>query len=150
MSWQFGIYKRLIKKLELIGCVRRMKAVAEGYEGSRSYSCLKFIREPGHDEWRLPWNASLPEGVSLACGLGGTTHADADSEDDGAYADERPSNSSPSSTRAAGIVDHGGNLHEVGRLLPLWRPRRPIGNLLYQIVDAAGTKGISTMVGALL
>lgn len=142
---RLGIYKRLIKKLELVGCIRRVKANADEAAGGRLYSCLKYIREPTKDEWRLPWNLSVPVGVSLANEISPEFDAEGENdEDEEQGASLQPAN--PVNGEAASIQENDGKLQEVGRILPQWRPSKPMGNLLRDIIEKAGTEGISTMV----
>ncbi len=144
-TWQAGIFKRLIKKLELLGCIRRVKALGPSRRGKGVYTCLKFVREPVGHEWRLSASQALLKGESLAR----RTKKEQNLAPSGPDNDNDAAESSlgtPAQTGTAGSQSIGEGHTKIRRIVPQWQPYIPLANMLRSIVEASGTTGISTMV----
>ncbi|KAI9695725.1 MAG: RNA polymerase III transcription initiation factor complex subunit [Candelina mexicana] len=142
LRWHMRVCATTVRKLEVIGCVRRVKARSiHSQTEDATHRSVKFIREPKDHEWNLQWNstngtvADLPNEVDL-------------DEDGGDILDgnneELPNDlANPSSDPHTTLEVK--DLQETSRVLPQWTPDRPMSNQLFDLVDAAGTEGISTM-----
>lgn len=145
-SWQLNVFKRLVRKLELIGCIRRVKARADEAGGGRIHACIKFIHEPENQDWRLKWDLSLPEGLALLNPPETEVEVDAESEDNTDEQAQSVQSAICYANRGSERQQSKDHLHELGRVIPQWMPGKPMANLLFNLVDATGTEGISTMV----
>lgn len=148
--WETRAYVRCIRRLCAAGCVRRLTAksvyedenVPEGAIPGFS-RCLRLLREPTKSD-ELAFSKSLTNGQTRA----GTAlirgvkqereddvDGDADAELDAAWDDD-------DDLDLASEID----LDALDRRLPpQWRPELPYPNLLYNIIDSAGPKGITSM-----
>lgn len=196
----------MLRRLELLGCIRRVSAQAEVSGILRSFPSVKFIREPQSHELESTWSISFPERITSPNGSEGDLNAHAEGEvSQGGEVEGPPSTEHPVSglterrgrkkglkrpsrkdlpqriaslngsegdanAHAEGEDNQGGEVesppstqHSVSgaterrgrkrgykRLsrkdLPQWDPNKAVPNLIFDIVDAAGTEGISTMV----
>lgn len=138
-----------IRKLEVMGCVRRVKAKSVHSRTTQAtHRSIKFIRDPIDREWNLQWYYSN----ALAGGLRNEENA-AENEDevDDAEANESGlSNNSTNTSREPTAAPEGRQLQASGRKVPQWTTDRPMSHQLFNLIEAAGTQGISTMVGTLM
>ncbi|KAI9845504.1 MAG: hypothetical protein M1837_004843 [Sclerophora amabilis] len=136
LPWQSRVFSRLIRRLELIGCLRRVRAASEFSLGDHTHKCVKYIREPEGKEWDLLWDLSMPEGVQKGDDVDLTVDAESFGVDHHNIASgQRHDDQDPGPDR----------LHDDGRVLPQWTPHKPLGNIVLDILKAAGTRGVSTM-----
>ncbi len=132
-----------VRKLEVMGCVRRVRARSiYSRTEQATHRSVKFLREPKEHEWNLQWDASH----GIADNLRNEDELDeVEDEDEDAIADRLPSESArPSAEPQNALIVK--DLQEASRVLPQWTPNRPLSNQLFDLVEAAGTEGISTMV----
>jgi len=129
-----------LRQFEHIGLAKEIKARAhheDGLEGPR-YRCLKLLREPKEDDWRLFASGGSRGDYQFKPGPEGP---EADSEDDLEITEHATDDSR---TEAAAPVMR--SLVEEDRLISQWEPTRHLFNLIFDIVNAAGTAGVSTKV----
>lgn len=129
-----------MRQFEHIGLAKEIKARAQhedGLEGPR-YRCLKLLREPKEDDWTLFASGGSRSDYVHKVGPEGP---EADSEDD---LETREHATDDSRTEAEAPLMRG--LMEEDRLISQWEPTRHLFNLIFDIVNAAGTEGVSTKV----
>ncbi|KAI9794962.1 MAG: RNA polymerase III transcription initiation factor complex subunit [Piccolia ochrophora] len=138
LSWHLKVCARLIRKLEIIGCVRRVLAVSEGARTLRPFKCVKLLREPVGDEWNL----STPQGITN----GGDEVNDLEEDEEAIVRLLTDHRSKEAQDEGSTSFPHKiGTLREVQRSLSQWTPDRGFGNLLFDFINASSTSGISTM-----
>ncbi|KAF2486315.1 hypothetical protein BDY17DRAFT_351244 [Neohortaea acidophila] len=132
-------YARAIRRLELIGVARKLKAKVESGSGAGSEEtwvrCVQLLREPSEAD-RLSFHGYDSERASkMGPSTGGTQH-ELDTEADSN--DETP-------------VSHGDEEENYfdaplrTGVRPQWSPDMPAYNFILNIVDGAGVDGISSM-----
>jgi hypothetical protein len=133
-QWRARVLSRAVRKLEAIGCLKRVKAASELSKEVRYYfPCIKLIREPSERDL----DAFHTSGTSLA-----DEHAfdepDLEDEDDAGQS-------------VVGQLSSAGKnrLEEVDRLVPQWNPDRSLTNTLFDLVHQAGVQGFTNRVGDL-
>jgi hypothetical protein len=130
-GWRWRILSRALRRFERIGCLKRVKARSQ-YQDTMDalHPCVLFIREPTerdlerfHEDTKVLFsnleqetdnNAELDEDV------------DADTTGPGA---------------SGSLVIKEEVMEEGGRTIPRWTPDRNIHNLIFSIIDGAGTAG---------
>ncbi|KAL9587530.1 MAG: hypothetical protein Q9203_003482, partial [Teloschistes exilis] len=135
--WQTRILAGHLRRLDHHGCVKQVRAQGEGMKSGRFlFRCYKYIRDPEDREWKMAGRSSRALPMPAVAG----THDDiSDGEED--YDAEE-------AKYLAGIGEGQQplkNLKEVGRSMPQWTGDGALSNLLFNLVDASGTSGISTM-----
>jgi hypothetical protein len=152
-----------------MGCVRRVRAETQFNKAGNYSKCVKFLREPEGKEWnQIARGASQSHHSGL---LDSKKDADSDAEDGGEvvnFVEEggcletgnlpellnsrsgTVETTEGEATTKGVILGHSvalaEDVREVLRPLPRWEPDIAPGNLLYRIIEASGTEGISTMV----
>lgn len=125
--WLRKVFGRAIRKLERIGCVRRVGALTQYADiMKKRHPSIMFIREPTEEDLRLFYEDSR----SLFAHM---HQNDAEEEEEDAADDDQQENE-------ALVTEKG------GRVLPIWTPERPIPNLVFDLVNEAGTNGITNLV----
>lgn len=135
-----SVFGYSLRQFEYIGLAKEIKARAhheDGLEGQR-YRCLKLLREPKEDDWTLFASAGSRSDYLYKVGPEGP---EADSEDDVEITENATVDSR---TKVDAPVMRG--LVEEDRLVSQWEPTRHLFNLIFDIVNAAGTEGVSTKV----
>ncbi|KAL9582984.1 MAG: hypothetical protein Q9212_002980, partial [Teloschistes hypoglaucus] len=134
--WQVRILTSHLRRLEYHGCVKQVRAQAEGMTSGRFlFRCYKYVRDPEARDWKTV----APSSEALAKPAVAGTHDDlSDGEED--YDAEE-------AKYLAGIGEGQSlkDLKEVGRSIPQWTGDGTLSMLLFDLVDASGTSGISTM-----
>lgn len=129
-----------MRQFEHIGLAKEIKARAhheDGLKGQR-YRCLKLLREPKENDWTLFASGGSRGDYLYKVAPEGP---EADSEDD---LEIREHATDDSRIEAEAPIMRG--LVEEDRLISQWKPTRHLFNLIFDIVDAAGTEGVSTKV----
>jgi alkylated DNA nucleotide flippase Atl1 len=134
MRWQSKVFSRMVRRLEKLGCVRRVRAESRySRETKRKpHKCLKYIRYPVGKEWQL---ASDPNLLTTT--------------EEAAESDEKEDDEDDKGVSAAGSSPTAVKLEEVREsraIVPLWTPFRPLANQLRALIGTRGTAGISSMV----
>ncbi|KAH0555998.1 hypothetical protein GP486_006059, partial [Trichoglossum hirsutum] len=168
LRWQSRVLSKLLRRLELMGCVRRVRAETQFNKPGNYSKCVKFLREPEGKEWnQITRGAAQIHHSGL---LDTKKDADSDAEDGGELVNfveeggrlETEDLPEPLDSRSGAAETTGGevtakgvipgnssaiaeDVREARRPLPLWEPDIAPGNLLFRIIEASGTEGISTM-----
>lgn len=119
------IFSRALRKLDRIGCLRRVRALTQYADVMKKrHPSVMFIREPTDEDRRLFFedSRSLCEHLQQN-----------DAEEEGDVEDDEQENSE--------LVTEKG-----GRVLPIWTPDRTIPNIVFDLVNNAGTNGITNLV----
>lgn len=130
--WQARALGKVIRRLEVIGCLRRVKAASEASKKVGYYfDCVKLIQEPSEQDLKT-FETSGP-GITAEHAI---EEPDLENEDDAFQ------------TMAGQVPGMDGKqLEEVGRIIPQWNPDRPLSNCLLHVVQQAGTQGYTNRVG---
>ena len=140
-GWRWRILSRALQKFERIGCVQRVRAMSQ-YDDTRKalHSCVMLTRDPSERDIQF----FLDNSRNLFSNLNqeeGTNHElDDDIEADAVR-------------RESSAVHHVRTLEGVkeevvdgGRILPQWMPDRNLHNLIFDVIDGAGTTGRTNSV----
>ncbi|KAL1982046.1 hypothetical protein VTN96DRAFT_1816 [Rasamsonia emersonii] len=134
-GWRWRILSRALRKFERIGCVRRVKAQSQYQETMKAlHPCVMLIREPTERDLELFHQDSK----ILFSNLEQENDNNAELEDD---VDADPTKQGPPATNADGSLVVKQEVVEGGRTLPRWTPDRNIHNLIFDVIDSAGTSG---------
>lgn len=139
---------RTIRKLEIMGCIRRVQAKSQYKRHDRHYHrCVKFIREPKDEEWQLFWDPmrALPAHLRGNADANGAI-ADAEGDEEEDEDEEETYDNNDRESQELGENDATAGLQEIVRAVPQWTPDQNLNNLLYDIVSMSDTRGLSTMV----
>ena len=135
--WRWKILSRAIRKFERIGVLKRVRAESQ-YE--KFHSCVMLLREPTARDFEMFHEYGL-EGVSSAGG--DRVDEDEEMELDMATISKQPTLGRKEDDAAAHEKE---NIVDVGRVVPSWTPDRNLHNQVFDIIDQAGTVGISVQV----
>lgn len=142
LAWESRLFSKIVRKLEIMGCLRRVKAKSQYSKPGRVYHrCIKFIREPENEEWQL--FRDPVRGLHSHLKEKDNEEADADGdieEDDEVNPDIR------AGSRDTEVNGGDEDLQEIGRAVPQWTPDKNLSNFLFELVSSSGTRGMSTMV----
>lgn len=130
-----GVWNYCIKQLGFVGLTQQIRARAHldnGKQG-RYFQCLKLLREPAEADWRLLFAGGPRSGEK---NKNGPQAREDLSEDDQDAVNEDAEIDEPD-------LD---NSQEDGRVVPRWVPERHLHNIIFDVIDAAGTEGISLKV----
>ncbi|KAL8732119.1 MAG: hypothetical protein Q9181_004064 [Wetmoreana brouardii] len=138
LPWPMRLLASHLRRLEHIGCIKQVRAHPQADSNAPFlFRCVKYIRDPQGKEWQpinFPSrNRSQPMTVE-------NVEADVLSDDEQDYQAEE----------ARYLAGVGGSrplkgLQEVERAIPQWSGDDMLSNLLYNLVHASGTQGLSTM-----
>ena len=101
-----------------------------------SFRSVKFLREPEQGEWKLLNGPALSDSLS---------HEEEDAEGDS----DEEYQSDPTQAVSNDNNPNAKPLKEHGRVIPQWTADRCINNLIYDLIEASGSQGLSTMVCSL-
>lgn len=136
--WRRKTLRRAVQKLEVIGCIRRVKATAENSDSTRATRpSILLLREPTQRDLKLFHQHSGNLVTSL--------------ENDGEIEEDQEVEFVGESQLEAGeqaddTVKNVNYLEPVGRPVPQWVPDRIMPNMIYHIVDRAGKTGMTNIV----
>ncbi|OJJ51229.1 hypothetical protein ASPZODRAFT_55384 [Penicilliopsis zonata CBS 506.65] len=135
--WRWRILSRALRKFERIGVLKRVKAMSQYSDSVKSlYSCVMLIREPTKRDMEL-FN---DDSKTLFDNLGQEDNASMELDDDLEPEGNAKDASTLGNDRAVGVVKQE-MLQDEGRTLPIWTPDRNMHNLIFDIIDSAGTSG---------
>ncbi|KAL8708455.1 MAG: hypothetical protein Q9220_006679, partial [cf. Caloplaca sp. 1 TL-2023] len=141
LRWPMRILASHLRRLENLGCIKQVRAYPEGETTAPFlFRCAKYIRDPEGKEWRPV--------VYPARGRLKTTEAVQDVPDVlDVPSDEEQDYQAEETQYLAGLRDGRElrHLKEVERPIPEWSGDNLLGNLLYDLVRASGSHGISTL-----
>ncbi|KAJ5122371.1 hypothetical protein N7526_009308 [Penicillium atrosanguineum] len=131
-NWRWRILSRALRKFERIGVIKRVRAQSQ-YD--RLHPCVMLLREPTERDMEKFHDYSRNDIIKSD---GDTVELDDDMEMDdvgqathlGAEEDEV-------------VVKQEENIVDAGRTIPAWTPDRIAGNQLFELIDRAGTTGIT-------
>jgi hypothetical protein len=134
-NWRWRILSRALRKFERIGVLKRVRAQSQ-YD--RLHPCVMLLREPTemdmekfHDYSRNDMIKDDGDGVGL---------------DDDMELDDADQNTPLDAEADEVVVKQEENLVDAGRTIPAWTPDRIAGNQLFDLIDRAGTTGITNAV----
>ena len=129
--WQARVLATAVRKLEHIGCLKRVRAASEATRKVRLYFyCVKLIHEPSEKDLE----AFYAPTTNL---FDHHTVEEQDPEDE-----DEPD-------RAVGgpmMVLEKTHLQEIGRVVPQWNPDRSLSNFLHDLIHDAGIQGLTNKV----
>jgi B-block binding subunit of TFIIIC len=136
-GWRWRILSRALRKLERIGCLKRVKAMSQYQDTMKTpHPCVMLIRDPSERDIQLFHEDSR----SLFANLEQEDKNNPELDDDiDAVALERESSTladsgTPNVVRKDVVEDSG-------RILPRWSPDKIIHNLIFDVIDSASTTG---------
>ncbi|WEW61236.1 hypothetical protein PRK78_006726 [Emydomyces testavorans] len=136
--WRSKVLRRAIRKLEAIGCVRRVQAVSQYFEITQSsHPCVMLIREPTEKDIRLfHEDSSAVIAILQQDSIENLDDAQAQDED-------REDITTPDTFRSS----HGqkDTVQDAGRIIPQWTPDQSLPHLLFKLVDKAGSSGMDNL-----
>lgn len=133
--WRARTLARVIRKLEAIGCLKRVKAASEASKEVRYYfNCIKLIHEPSDRDLEAFRRTSMSLVDEQAA-----EEPDMEEDDD----DDDDASQAMAKQTAAG---NGNQLEEVDRLVPQWHPDRILANALFDLLHDAGIQGCTNRV----
>lgn len=133
--WRWKVLSRALRKFERIGVLKRVSAESQ-YE--RYHPCVMLLREPTErdiekfHEFTRTSMARDDEGVEM--------DEDMDLETAG--------KEGPIANNDAVAVKTEENVVDAGRIVPCWTPDRNLSNQIFDVIDKAGTTGITNLVSA--
>ncbi|KAL8780551.1 MAG: hypothetical protein Q9213_006417 [Squamulea squamosa] len=136
LKWPMRMLATHLRRLERLGCIKQVRAYPDTETPSPFlFRCVRYIRDPEGKEWNPVTFKSRMRSTSAAY-----DELDAPSDDEQDYLAEE----------ARYIARFGSGLQprgfkEIERPVPQWSAESTLSNLLYDIVHAAGSQGISTM-----
>ncbi|RHZ44183.1 putative TFIIIC transcription initiation factor complex subunits Tfc3 [Aspergillus thermomutatus] len=136
--WRWRVLSRALRKFERIGVLKRVRATSQYADDMKKlHPCVMLIREPTERDYELfhEYSASIYTNLEQEDGL--------ELEDGSGAADASEDFSSAGIHKAVGMVKQEGDVEEAGRTIPAWSPDRNIHNQIFDIVDQAGTSGIT-------
>ncbi|KAK2745430.1 hypothetical protein FQN57_003773 [Myotisia sp. PD_48] len=137
--WRSQILARAIRKLEAIGCLRRVKAVSQYSEQMKSlHSSIMLVREPTEKDIKMFHEDSKSLLSSIERGDVGSADAEADADDD----QETDIVVDPALTADSSNKNY---VVDAGRAVPQWTPDRILANQVFDAVDRAGKSGIKNL-----
>ncbi|KKY26990.1 putative tfiiic transcription initiation factor complex subunit [Phaeomoniella chlamydospora] len=123
---QWKLLSRIIRKFEAWGFLKRVHAAsAMSSKVQQHYSCVKYLKDVTDED--------IKRYTSIGHLPANSMDLDAEGEDDDDFL--------PGSTEEP--APNAGPLQELGRIYPIWSPDRILSNLVFQVVDSMGTKGIT-------
>ncbi|KAJ5948664.1 hypothetical protein N7454_001971 [Penicillium verhagenii] len=125
--WRSRILSRTVRKYEKIGVLKRVRVKSQY---NMMHPCIMLLREPTKSD--------------IAKFFEFTQHGFTGDEEDPADADEELDVEADSSKQ--NIADQEDGVVDSGRTIPAWTPDRVLCNQLFDIIDKAGTSGITNEV----
>ncbi|RHZ48946.1 hypothetical protein CDV55_101892 [Aspergillus turcosus] len=139
-QWRWRILSRALRKFERIGVLKRVRATSQYADDMKKlHPCVMLIREPTERDYELfhEYSQSIYTDLEQEDGL--------ELEDGAGPADAREDISSAGVDKAVGMVKQEADVEEAGRTIPAWSPDRIIHNQIFDLVDQAGTSGITNI-----
>lgn len=147
-KWRWKILSRALRKLERIGVLKRVRALSQYAETKKVFhQCISFVREPSESDFDM-FNE---HGSSMLERSERTNHLEQDEDNDDPEADDGPEEPVSSGKMETGnLIKQGDDVEEAGRMLPVWIPDRTVHNQVFDMIDRAGTSGITSQVSLAL
>lgn len=140
-NWRWRILGRALRKLERIGCLKRLRVPSQ-YDMKSYHSSVMFIRDPTERDLQLFYENcnSLLESIENEEEAGQSLEVGDETGRKARNKASPPSKSGSRSTRKE-------NVEESGRVIPRWTPGRSMANMVFDVVDKAGPQGLTNYVG---
>lgn len=139
--WRWRVLSRALRKFERIGVLKRVRATSQYADDMKKlHPCVMLIREPTERDYELfhEYSQTIYTDLEQEDGL--------ELEDGAGPADAREDLPSVGADNVVGMVKQEGDVEEAGRTIPAWSPDRNIHNQIFDLVDQAGTSGITNHV----
>ncbi|PGH10509.1 hypothetical protein AJ79_05437 [Helicocarpus griseus UAMH5409] len=131
--WQGKVLGRAVRKLERIGCVRRVRAVSQYSDMMKTrHPSIMLLREPTEIDYRLFIEDSRSLVSYLEQENTDTVEVDQDQDAGDEPIEIKRDVASPPE------VEY---LEHIGRIVPRWAPDQILTNLIHDIVDKNGREG---------
>lgn len=138
--WKRKIMSKSLRKLESIGCVRRVKALSQYSDVNKTrYVALMLVREPTEEDMRL-----FDDRRSLVPSL---EQDDVDELEDAE--EDQPDTAIEEGRKIQQDLDSKPDIEDVGRVIPQWVPGTSLQNLIIRTIDQSGSKGMTAIVSRL-
>ena len=139
-QWETKALRRCVRRLADAGCIRKLKARADGEPGTPSIGnwvrCLQLLREPTESDRMTFMTTKNPEKAArLKAKVAG--HSSFMDNDAGDFDEEVESDDDEEEDPEVALLRK--------RIPPQWRPDLPYTNFVFNIIDNAGPDGISSM-----
>ncbi|KAL9608894.1 MAG: hypothetical protein Q9167_006290 [Letrouitia subvulpina] len=139
--WSMKFLANTLRRLESFGCLKQVKAQPTVETLRPIYlRCVKFIREPVGREW----HPVVYHGATESAATNRNTRFDVDPDVevgiDTEYQEEEVHYLS-----AIAKERGASQLREVERPVPLWTGDEPLNNLIINVLEQSGTRGLSSM-----
>lgn len=135
--WRWRILSRAVRKFERIGVLKRVKAMSQFSDSDKHYfACVKLMREPTDRDLEL--FREFSRGISTNLEQDDNPELDEDVDPN----DGTRESSLVNNGETFNVVKQEEGTEEAGRALPVWTPDQNIHNLIFDVVDQAGTDGI--------
>lgn len=142
--WRWRILSRALRKCERIGVLKRVKALSQYADTvSKYHPCVLLIRQPTQREIEMLNEFSL----NVTTDLGNEDNVELDEDIDPNY--EGLDSSSLNEPQPLRMVKREEDVEEAGRMVPSWTPDRNIHNQIFEVIEKAGTPGITNIVSGL-
>lgn len=129
---------RTICKFERIGALHRVRAHSQYTRNENVFQrCVKLIRDPS------PRDLELFHAYSESSLTDALQDEDADLDE----THEDPELDDAAARAFSGEGDMTGKEEKSARVVPIWTPDRTISNQIFDMIDRAGTRGITLLVG---
>ena len=140
-GWRWRILARALRKLERIGCVKRVRAPSQYADKMKTYHpSVVLVRDPTERDVQLFHENS----GSL---LTPTEEEGPDSDgEDGPELGRIVKKNNASSSKGETGASRRGSIEKAGRIIPKWKPGRSIPNIVFDVINRAGPEGMSNIV----
>ncbi|GFG08694.1 transcription factor tau subunit sfc3 [Aspergillus udagawae] len=138
--WRWRVLSRALRKFERIGVLKRVRATSQYADDMKKlHPCVMLVREPTERDYELfhEYSQNIYTDLEQEDGL--------ELEDGAGSADASEDFTSAGANKAVGMVKQEENVEEAGRTIPAWSPDRNIHNQIFDLVDQAGTSGITNL-----
>ncbi|KAF7133864.1 hypothetical protein CNMCM5793_005276 [Aspergillus hiratsukae] len=138
--WRWRVLSRALRKFERIGVLKRVRATSQYADDMKKlHPCVMLVREPTERDYELfhEYSQTIYTDLEQEDGL--------ELEDGAGPADAREDISSAETDKAVGMVKQEADVEEAGRTIPAWSPDRIIHNQIFDLVEQAGTSGITNI-----
>ncbi|KAL9045561.1 MAG: hypothetical protein Q9214_001412, partial [Letrouitia sp. 1 TL-2023] len=139
--WSMKFLANTLRRLESFGCLKQVKAQPNIKTLQPVYlRCVKFIREPVGREW----HPIVYHGAAESAAINRNTRFGVDP--DGEIGIDTEYQEEEARYISAVVKERGASqLREVERPVPLWTPGLPLNNLIFNVIEQSGTRGLSSM-----
>ncbi|KAM0096387.1 hypothetical protein ACP6JD_000148 [Aspergillus fumigatus] len=138
--WRWRVLSRALRKFERIGVLKRVRATSQyAHDMKKLHPCVMLVREPTERDYELfhEYSQNIYTDLEQEDGL--------ELEDGAGPADATEDFAPAGADKAVGMVKQEGAVEEAGRTIPAWSPDRIIHNQIFDLVDQAGTSGITNL-----